>query len=87
MVGSSARISLEGNILFDEGAQRSFISQDMVAKLNLQPTNMESISLASFGSTAAIHTNLSTGVIQTQTVTGDKIPISGLITPKIAPPL
>ena len=87
MVGSSAGISLEGNILFDEGAQRSFISQDMAAKLNLQPTNKESISLASFGSTAATHTNLPTGVVQIQTVTGDKIPVSVLIAPKIAPPL
>ena len=87
MVGSSAGISLEGNILFDEGAQRSFISQDMAAKLNLQPTNKENISLASFGSTAATYTNLPTGVVQIQTVTGDKIPVSVLIAPKIAPPL
>ena len=87
MIGSSAGISLEGNILFDEGAQRSFISQDMAIKLNLLPCNKESISLASFGSTSATHTNLPTGIIQIQTVTGERIPISVLIAPKIAPPL
>ena len=87
MIGSSAGISLEGNILFDEGAQRSFISQDMAIKLNLQPCNKESISLASFGATSATHTNLPTGIIQIQTVTGERIPISVLIAPKIAPPL
>ena len=87
MIGSSTGISLEGNILLDEGAQRSFISQEMAAKLNLQPSSKESISLASFGSTSATHTNLPTGVIQIHTVTGDKIPISVLIVPKIAPPL
>ena len=84
---SCAGISLEGNILFDEGAQRSFISQEMATKLNLQPSGKENISLASFGSTSATHTNLPTGVIQIHTVTGDKIPISVLIVPKIAPPL
>ena len=84
---SCAGISLEGNILFDEGAQRSFISQEMATKLNLQPSGKENISLASFGSTSATHTNLPTGVIQIHAVTGDKIPISVLIVPKIAPPL
>ena len=87
MIGSSTGISLEGNILFDEGAQRSFISQEMAAKLNLQLSSKESISLASFGSTSANHTNLPTAAIQIHTLTGDKIPVSVLIVPKIAPPL
>ena len=84
---SSSDISLEGNILFDEGAQRSFISQEMATKLNLQPHSKESISLASFGSNSAAHRNLPIGVIQVHTATGDKISISVLIVPKIAPPL
>ena len=84
---SSTDTSLEGNILFDEGAQRSFISQEMATKLNLQPNNKESISLASFGSNSAAHRNLPVGVIQVHTITGDKISISVLIVPKIAPPL
>ena len=87
MIGSSTGISLEGNILFDEGAQRSFISQEMAAKLNLQPSSKESISLASFGSTSVTHTNLPTAAIQIHTLTGEEIPISVLIVPKIAPPL
>ena len=84
---SSTDTSLEGNILFDEGAQRSFISQEMATKLNLQPNNKESISLASFGSNSAAHRNLPVGVIQVHTIAGDKISISVLIVPKIAPPL
>ena len=84
---SSSDISLEGNILFDEGAQRSFISQEMATKLNLQPNSKESISLASFGSNSAAHRNLPIDVIQVHTATGDKISISVLIVPKIAPPL
>lgn len=87
MIGSYIGISLEGNILFDEGAQRSFITQEMATKLNLQPSNKENISLASFGSTSPTHTNLPTGIIQIHTLTGDKIPISVLIVPRIAPPL
>lgn len=39
------------NILFDEGSQRSFISQDMVTKLQLQPTTTETLNVASFGKT------------------------------------
>ena len=83
---SSSDTSLEGNILFDDGAQRSFISQQMAAKLNLQPNNKESISLASFGSNSAAHRNLPVGVIQVHTITGDKIPISVLIVPKLHHP-
>ena len=84
---SSSDISLEGNILFDEGAQRSFISQEMATKLNLQPNNKDSISLASFVSNAAAHRKLPIAVVQVHTTAGDKIPISVLIVPKIGPPV
>ena len=35
---SSERIAVEGHILFDEGAQCSFITQDLADELQLQPT-------------------------------------------------
>ena len=37
------------NILFDEGAQRSFVTEDLAKKLNLQIESTEVIQLASFG--------------------------------------
>ena len=79
--------SFKANMLFDEGAQRSFISEEMATKLNLQPSKKENISLALYGSTLAAYKNLPVGIIQLQTVVGVKIPISVLIVPKIVPPL
>ena len=37
------------NILFNEGVQRSFITEDLVTELNLQPISYENIAVASFG--------------------------------------
>jgi hypothetical protein len=39
----------EANILFDEGAQRSFITKDLATHLELQPTEREFISVSGFG--------------------------------------
>ena len=84
---STPDVSLEGNILFDEGAQRSFITQEIATKLNLKPYGKDSISLASFGSNSAMHRSLSVAIIKIQTITREKIPISVLIVPTIEPPL
>jgi len=46
---SSDTAIAEGKILFDEGAQRYFVSQQLVNKLNLLPTHRETISVSSFG--------------------------------------
>ena len=43
------QISIEGNILFDEGSQRSFISMELANKLNMQPQTRKNVSLTSFG--------------------------------------
>ena len=42
---NSTDTNLKGNILLDEGAQRSFISQEIATKLNLEPNNKERILL------------------------------------------
>ena len=39
----------EGHILFDEGAQHSFMTQQLLDELHLQPTSHETISVSSFG--------------------------------------
>ena len=36
-------VRVHANILFDEGAQRSFITEDLAAKLNLQPVSSKNI--------------------------------------------
>ena len=43
------RTTVEGNILFDEGSQISFISQDLAHKLNIQLQARKNVSLTSLG--------------------------------------
>ena len=59
----------------------------MATKLNLKPSGKDNISLASFGSKSTTNKTLHTGVIDVHTLSGDKIPVSVLIVPKIAPPI
>lgn len=48
---SSDQMSLDANILLDEGAQRSFITTDLANKLELDPTRKEALSISGFGQT------------------------------------
>ena len=50
---SAGPYSTKGNILLDEGAQRSFISQELADKLYLKATYTEQISLSSFSNPAS----------------------------------
>jgi len=45
---SSYTTIAEGHILFDKGAQHSFITQELADELHLQPTSHETISVSSF---------------------------------------
>ena len=81
------QISIEGNILFDEGSQRSFISMELANKLNLQPQTRENVSLTSFGAESPSRRSLDVATVAIQTITGEKINISVLIVPTIALPL
>jgi len=87
-----ARVSVENrcakaNILFDEGAQRSFISQQLADSLSLHPKHTENIHISSFGAESAENKQLSVAVVNVEVLTGEKIPVSGLIVPSISTPL
>ncbi|VDI25014.1 Hypothetical predicted protein [Mytilus galloprovincialis] len=79
---------LDAKILFDEGAQRSFITEELAEKLKLKPTGTESVNLSGFGdnanSTKIRH--LRTGLVYLITTDG-KLPIRVLIVPEIAAPM
>ncbi|CAC5392767.1 unnamed protein product [Mytilus coruscus] len=60
---------VESNIFFVEGAQRSFISQKIVDKLEIKPTEKASIHLSAFGDLSQNVRNLDTATIQQQTDT------------------
>ena len=57
----------------------------MATRLNLQPHGKEDISLASFGSKSTAHRALTVGAIDIYTLSGDKIPVSVLVVPRIGP--
>ena len=84
---SAGPISAEGNIFFNEGDQRSFISQDLADKLCLKATHTERISLSSFGNTVSATRSLQVASISVHTQDQSAIPMSVLVVPKLAAPL
>ena len=77
----------QGNILFDEGSQRSFITVETAAKLKLNLVNNEKVAIAPFGAEYSSPQLIPVGTIKVETTAGDKIPISVLVVPFIAAPL
>ena len=75
------------NILFDEGAQHSFISKKLANTLKLLPCQKESISLATFEADASMPQCLDVTTVNIVSHIGEMIPLSVLVVPKIAAPL
>ncbi|XP_063427242.1 uncharacterized protein LOC134710774 [Mytilus trossulus] len=75
------------HILFDEGAQRSFVTEDLARKLNLHSEGTEILQLSSFGYRNKTVRHLDKSTVFVETVAGQKIPIHVLIVPMIAVPL
>jgi len=84
---SAGQTTVEGHILFDEGAQRSFITQELANQLHLQPVNYENISVSSFGEQVAATKRLAVTSILIQTLNNGHIPVSVLIVAKLAAPI
>ncbi|XP_071128314.1 uncharacterized protein [Mytilus edulis] len=78
---------IDARILFDEGAQRSFITEELAAKLNIKKEGSETLSIATFGSTTKKVRNLDKTTINLKSTEGELIPIKVLIVPTIASPL
>ena len=83
----SDKTSAVANVLFDEGAQCSFISQQLADVLQLTPSKQEDITLAPFGANTMTPKSLSVASIKIVAKMGELIPLSVLIVPKIATPL
>ena len=84
---SAGQTTVEGHILFDEGAQRSFITQELADQLQLQPNNYEHISVSSFGEQVSASKRLAVAAISIETLNKGHIPISVLVVPKLAAPI
>ena len=84
---SAGQTTMEGHILFDEGAQRSFITQELADQLQLRPINYEHISVSSFGEQVSASKRLGVPSISIETLNKGHIPISVLIVSKLAAPI
>ncbi|VDI31785.1 Hypothetical predicted protein [Mytilus galloprovincialis] len=78
---------VECNILFDEGAQRSFITKKSTDQLEMNPIEKVSIHPSAFGDLSQKVRNLDTATMQLHTDTGEKVHIDTLIVPDIAVPI
>lgn len=83
----SDHLCADANILFDEGAQRSFISEKLVEKLQLRRSGTDVIHLASFGDSNQTVRHMNTATVYLVTDAGEKIAIQVLVVPTIAVPL
>ena len=84
---SSSDSTAEAHIIFDEGAQRSFISQKLADELQLKPTGTDTVHLASFGQDSQSVRYIQTATAHLTTDRNEKIAIDVLIVPTIAVPL
>ena len=76
----------KAQILFDEGAQRSFITQQLAESLKVDSCKRQRISISALG-VEAIPRELQSTSIAIQTNDGGEVPVSVLVVPKIATPL
>ena len=78
---------ISAHILFDEGSQRSFITSEVAAKLDLKPETQETISLSTFGGNTSSVKRVDTATVYLGTIQGETIPIPAIVVPTIAAPV
>ena len=76
----------KAQILFDKGAQRSFMTQRLTQDLNITSCRCKRIYISALGG-EAVPKELLVTTISLQKNGGSEVPISVLIVPKIAAPL
>ena len=75
------------NLLFDEGSQRSFITQALATSLASKPMQHEDINISSFGANCNLSRQVGVAMINLLTSDGQTVPLSVLVVPRIATPL
>ncbi|XP_063420482.1 uncharacterized protein LOC134705689 [Mytilus trossulus] len=84
---SSGTQSTDANILLDEGAQRSFITESLARKLDLGINGTEIVHLSGFGEQNRQVRHMQSATIYLQTDDVENIPLEVLIIPEIALPI
>ena len=77
----------EANILFDEGAQRSFITQTLADQLSISHTESDSIALSAFGAHSSSNRQLPVATVKVVTAYDEKVPVRVLVVEQIATPI
>ena len=86
-ITSSSHAETKANILFDEGSQHSFLTEELTDFLSLKPYMKENISLAAFGANKSHHKSMAVATAYVKTQSEEHIPLSVLIVPTLAVPL
>ena len=86
-VTSQSHVQTTANILFDEGAQKSFITEQLATQLNLKKETTETIYLSSFGSTTNKLQQVDVATVHVVTDDRQTIPVRVLIVPTISTPI
>lgn len=84
---SSGKQTTEANILLDEGAQRSFITETLADKLDLVTSGDEIVHLSAFGDQQRQVRHMKSATVHILTDDGENIPLNVLVIPEIAVPL
>ena len=84
---SSDSVQADASILFDEGSQKSFITEKLARELALNRGTSETIHLSAFGSTSEKTIHVDTATVHIETTQRKKIPIKVLIVPTIGTPI
>ncbi|KAG1653542.1 Gypsy retrotransposon integrase-like protein 1 [Nymphon striatum] len=84
---SSPITTIETVILFDEGATRTFITEETVKKLNLKPTHAEVIHLSIFGDNSPRSKKLNVVLFNLETKYGPNLQIKAMVVPQISTPM
>ena len=79
--------SIMSNILLDEGAQNSFITEDLAKKLEIESTEKIAPKISGFGGNEGQVRHLDKANIAIETVDNQRIEIEVIIVPKIAAPI
>lgn len=79
--------TVDANILFDEGAQSSFITEKLANELQLKRTGSDIVHLSSFGESSQSVRHMDTTTVHLKADNGELIPLHVLIVPTIAVPI
>ena len=75
---------IQAAVLFDEGANRTFVTEDFAKRLHADTNTTETIDLAAFGSKKKRLTSMKTAIFALHDNTGKKSEIEALLIPEIS---